>query len=148
MKTLPRAVNRLHCLVFNTQLNSTCILIFVCSENIATCLRQINNRQAGIVNYIRDSEQAAENQLFKNQRSCFREQNQGLKHSLYQILLLFELQQQRKTPGLLSLNGIVEEIPFKNNSKTEVNVFTYRPICIILTHREKSVTMVILFEMH
>lgn len=33
MKTLLRAVNRLHCLVFNIQLNSMCILIFVCSEN-------------------------------------------------------------------------------------------------------------------
>lgn len=55
----------LHGLIVNIQLNSTCILIFICSENIAICLKQISKRQAGIFNSIRDSEQAAESNYLK-----------------------------------------------------------------------------------
>lgn len=77
-------MSTLHCLVFNIQLNSACILLFVCSENIAICLKQISKTQAGIFSSIRDSEQAAEKQLFKNLQPCFRlRQNERLQGILF-----------------------------------------------------------------
>lgn len=110
MKTLPRAVNRLNCLVFNIQLDSMCILIFVCSENIATCLRQISNRQAGIVNYIRDTEQATEKQLFKNQQSCFREQNKRLWSVLFTRFYYYLNWNRGKKPGFFLWMALLKKL--------------------------------------
>ena len=101
---------------FYIQLNSMRILIFVCSKNIAICLKQISKRQAGIFNSIRDSKQAAEKKLFKNQQSCFRLRENERLQGIW-------IATTGKKNRFLSLNGIVGEIPLKNYKKAEVSLF-------------------------